>query len=342
LKGTKVPEWRIRMKTYFVTGGAGFIGTNFIKYLFESYGDDVRVINYDKLTYAGKREWLEEFEEKENYRFVQGDILDEELLTTIFKEEQIDYVVHMAAESHVDRSLQSDDEFFQTNVIGTRMLYHVIHNIWKDEISDKRVLHVSTDEVYGELEESGLFMEDMPLHPNNPYSASKAGGEMIAISYHKTYGLPIVRTRCSNNFGPYQNEEKLIPKCIKKCLNHKKIPVYGDGKNMREWLFVKDHCIAMNTVLLTGELGEVYNIGSHQEMSALHIVTTILHYLKEHVDSSLSMDLIEFTEDRLGHDKRYAVDTNKIESNLGWTPKTDFEKGMAVTINWYLKEYGFR
>lgn len=330
------------MKTYFVTGGAGFIGTNFIKYLFESYGEDVRVINYDKLTYAGNREWLEEFEEKKNYRFVQGDILDEELLSKIFKEEQIDYVVHMAAESHVDRSLQSDIEFFQTNVIGTRVLYHVIHNTWGDDIGDKRILHVSTDEVYGELEESGQFMENMPLHPNNPYSASKAGGEMVAIAYHKTYGLPIVRTRCSNNFGPYQHEEKLIPKCIKSCLNHKKIPVYGDGQNIREWLFVKDHCIAMDAVLLTGELGEVYNIGSHHEMSALYIVTTILHYLKEHVDSSLSMDLIEFTEDRLGHDKRYAVNTSKIERTLDWTPKTDFKKGMAVTIDWYLKEYGFR
>ena len=199
------------MKTYFITGGAGFIGTNFIKHLFETYGEEVRVINYDKLTYAGNRKWLEEFEKKENYRFVQGDILDEERLTTIFNKEQIDYVVHLAAESHVDRSLESDIEFFQTNVLGTRMLYQVIHNVWKDDIRDKKILHVSTDEVYGELEETGQFMEHMPLHPNNPYSASKAGGEMVAIAYYKTYGLPIVRTRCSNNFGPYQHEEKLIP-----------------------------------------------------------------------------------------------------------------------------------
>ncbi len=330
------------MKTYFITGGAGFIGTNFIKHLFETYGEEVRVINYDKLTYAGNRKWLEEFEKKENYRFVQGDILDEERLTTIFNKEQIDYVVHLAAESHVDRSLESDIEFFQTNVLGTRMLYQVIHNVWKDDIRDKKILHVSTDEVYGELEETGQFMEHMPLHPNNPYSASKAGGEMVAIAYYKTYGLPIVRTRCSNNFGPYQHEEKLIPKCIKHCLNHKKIPVYGDGNNIREWLFVKDHCKAMDIVLLTGKLGEVYNIGSHQEMRALSIVTTIINYLQEHVDSSITMDLVEFTKDRLGHDKRYAVDTNKIERNLSWTPNTNFEEGIAATIDWYLKEYGFR
>ena len=329
------------MKTYFITGGAGFIGTNFIKYLIESYGEKVRIINYDKLTYAGNREWLKKLEKKDNYRFVQGDILDEELLTTIFKEEQIDYVVHLAAESHVDRSLESDVEFFQTNVLGTRMLYQVIHNIWRDDIGDKRILHVSTDEVYGELEEFGQFIEHMPLHPNNPYSASKAGGEMIAMAYHKTYGLPIVRTRCSNNFGPYQHEEKLIPKCIKNCLNHQKIPVYGDGKNIREWLFVKDHCIAMNEVLVSGKLGEVYNISSHQEISVLSIVTTIIGYLKEHVDPSISMNLVEFTKDRLGHDRRYAVDTDKIERNLGWTPKTGFEDGMAVTIDWYRKEYKF-
>lgn len=329
----------VSMKTYFITGGAGFIGTNYIKYLMETYGKEVRIINYDKLTYAGNRRWLEEFEEKENYRFVQGDLLDEELLTTVFMEEQIDYVVHLAAESHVDRSLHSDAIFFQTNVLGTRMLYQVIHNIWGDEINNKKILHVSTDEVYGDLEETGQFIEHMPLHPNNPYSASKVGGEMIAIAYHKTYGLPIVRTRCSNNFGPYQHEEKLIPKCIKNCLNHQKIPVYGDGKNIREWLFVKDHCIALDMVLLRGDFGEVYNIGSHQEVSALSIVSTIIEYLKEHVDSSISMELVEFTVDRLGHDKRYAVDFDKIERNLGWAPKTDLKNGMAVTIDWYLKEH---
>lgn len=327
------------MKTYLVTGGAGFIGSNFIHYMFKKY-EDIKILNLDKLTYAGNLENLKELESNTNYVFVQADICDKEAVEKIFNEYDIDYVVNFAAESHVDRSIREPEVFVKTNVLGTVNLLNVTKNAW--EIEDgfkegKKYLQVSTDEVYGSLDETGYFKETTPLDPHSPYSSSKTGADLMVKAYFDTYRMPVNITRCSNNYGPYQFPEKLIPLLINNCLNHKPLPVYGDGMNIRDWLYVEDHCKAIDMVINNGKLGEVYNIGGHNERTNIHIVKTVISYLNENVDKSITEDLIKYVEDRKGHDRRYGIDPTKIKEELGWEPETSFEDGIEMTIKWYLE-----
>ena len=307
-----------------VTGGAGFIGSNFIHYLLEKY-PGYYIINYDKLTYAGNLENLVAIQESNNYKFVQGDILNKELLEYVVTTFEVDVIVNFAAESHVDRSITNSSEFVITNVLGTQILLEVAkkHSL--------RFIQISTDEVYGTLGPTGYFTEDTPLSPNSPYSASKASSDFLVRSYHETFGLNINITRCSNNYGPYQFPEKLIPLMIINAIKGKPLPVYGDGQNIRDWLHVKDHCSAIDLVIHKGKSGEVYNIGGHNERTNIVIVEHILETL------GLSKKLITFVPDRLGHDYRYAIDSSKIQSELGWKPIYSFEEGIKETISWYLK-----
>lgn len=310
------------MTKVLITGGAGFIGSNFVKYMLEKY-PDYEIVNLDALTYCGNLENLEDIEGNPNYTFVKGDIQDEELVDSLVKD--TDYIVHFAAESHVDRSIEDPQIFIKTNIIGTQVLLDAAkkHNI-------KKFLQVSTDEVYGSLGKEGYFTEESPLQANSPYSASKAGADLMVRAYGETFGLPINITRCSNNYGPYQFPEKLIPLMISNALEDKELPVYGDGKNIRDWLHVYDHCTAIDLVLHNGKLGEVYNIGGHNEKENIEIVKLILKELGK------SESLIKFVKDRLGHDRRYAIDSTKITEELGWKPKYTFETGIIETINWYL------
>jgi dTDP-glucose 4,6-dehydratase len=312
------------MMNVLVTGGAGFIGSNFINYILEER-DDFNIINLDKLTYAGNLENLVLSESKKNYHFIKGDIINAELVTYLFQKYEIKYVINFAAESHVDRSILGSEVFFRSNVLGTNVLLEASR---KFEV--KKFLQISTDEVYGSLDAEGLFTEDTPLHPNSPYSASKASADMMALSFHHTYGLPVVITRCSNNYGPFQFPEKLIPLMIINTLNNKKLPVYGDGMNVRDWIYVIDHNRAVEAVFENGKDGEVYNIGASTEMPNIKIVELILKELGK------SEDMIEYVKDRPGHDRRYAIDSTKIESELGWKPEYNFEDAVSQTINWYL------
>ena len=307
-----------------VTGGAGFIGSNFIRYILDKYSD-YRVINLDKLTYAGNLENLTGIDKDPRYAFEKGDICDKTRAQMCVVRYEIDMIVHFAAESHVDRSILGASEFVQTNVVGTNVLLEVVK-----ELKIKRFLQVSTDEVYGSLGDSGLFTEETPLHPNSPYSASKASADMLALAYHHTFGLPIVVTRCSNNYGPYQFPEKLIPLMIANALNDKPLPVYGDGMNVRDWLHVKDHCSAIDTVLHRGRTGEVYNVGGNNEKPNIEIIKLILQNLNK------PESLITYVKDRLGHDRRYAIDSSKIQKEVGWKPAYTFERGIAETIQWYV------
>jgi len=307
-----------------VTGGAGFIGSNFIRYILDKYSD-YRVINLDKLTYAGNLENLTGIDKDPRYAFEKGDICDKTRVQMCVVRYEIDMIVHFAAESHVDRSILGASEFVQTNVVGINVLLEVVK-----ELKIKRFLQVSTDEVYGSLGDSGLFTEETPLHPNSPYSASKASADMLALAYHHTFGLPIVMTRCSNNYGPYQFPEKLIPLMIANALNDKPLPVYGDGMNVRDWLHVKDHCSAIDTVLHKGRIGEVYNIGGNNEKPNIEIIKLILQNLNK------PESLITYVKDRLGHDRRYAIDSSKIQKAVGWKPAYTFERGIAETIQWYV------
>ena len=306
-----------------VTGGAGFIGSNFIHYMVERYPEYV-IVNLDKLTYAGNLENLKKLEDEANYRFVKGDILDRDLLAPIFAE-GLDAVINFAAESHVDRSILEPDVFVKTNILGTQVLLDLAkqHGVQK-------YLQVSTDEVYGTLGSEGLFSESTPLAPNSPYSSSKAGADLLVRAYHETFGLPVNITRCSNNYGPYQFPEKLIPLMIKNALEDKPLPVYGDGSNVRDWLHVEDHCRAIDLVLHKGKNGEVYNVGGNNERTNIQIVRTILDYLEK------PESLIRYVEDRLGHDKRYAIDATKLQDELGWEPVYTFDVGIKQTIEWYL------
>lgn len=326
------------MKTILVTGGAGFIGSNFVRLMLEKYSD-YRVINLDALTYAGNLESLEGIEEGRNYRFVKGSITDRALIENLFKKEEIDYLVNFAAESHVDRSIEDPEIFINTNVLGTQVLLDTAKKAWmtgNDEFGypvykdGVKYLQVSTDEVYGTLGKTGMFTETTPLAPNSPYSASKASADMIVRAYSETFKMPINITRCSNNYGPYQFPEKLIPLMIANCLNEKDLPVYGDGMQIRDWLHVKDHCEAIDTVLHTGKLGEVYNVGGNNEKANIEIVKIIISTLGK------SEDLIKYVTDRLGHDRRYAIDNTKITTELGWAPKYTFEQGIKETIEWYI------
>ncbi len=311
------------MKKILVTGGAGFIGSNYINTILSS-SDDI-VVNLDKLTYAGNLENLKEVETKSNYYFVKGDICNSELVDHLFVKYKFTHVVNFAAESHVDRSILGSEIFFKTNVIGTNVLLEAAkrHGI-------EKFLQVSTDEVYGSLGAEGLFTETTPLSPNSPYSSSKASADMMALSFFHTYGLPVVITRCSNNYGQLQFPEKLIPLMIINALNNKKLPIYGDGMNVRDWIYVIDHNKAVDLVLEKGKVGEVYNIGASKEMPNIEIVKIILNKLGK------GEELIEYVKDRLGHDRRYAIDSSKIQNELGWSPEFDFENAIEKTINWYL------
>jgi len=314
-----------RMKNILVTGGAGFIGSNFIHYLMQRW-PEYRIVNYDALTYAGNLENLKGVDLSPRYYFEKGDICDKENVGKIFQKYSIDAVVHFAAESHVDRSILGPAVFVQTNVLGTTILLEAAR-----QFGVQRFVHVSTDEVYGSLGTSGKFSESTPLHPNSPYSASKASSDLLALAYFHTFQTPVTVTRCSNNYGPYQFPEKLIPLMIANALNDMPLPVYGDGLNVRDWLFVEDHCSALDAVLHNGKNGETYNIGGNNEKQNIEIVKMILLELGK-PDS-----LISFVEDRLGHDRRYAIDADKIKRDLGWEPGHAFEKGIHETIQWYLK-----
>lgn len=327
------------MKTYFITGGAGFIGGNFILNLMKS--GQAKVINYDKLTYAGNLDTLSSVESNPDYKFIQGDICDREKLTEIFESNEIDFVVHFAAESHVDRSIDAPGDFIQTNVIGTFELLETARKFVteKNQRSNFRFLHVSTDEVYGSLGETGLFTEETPYAPNSPYAASKASSDHLVRSYHKTFGLPVLTTNCSNNYGPYQFPEKLLPLMIYNALKGDPLPIYGDGKQVRDWLFVEHHCKAILQVLGKGKLGQVYNIGGHNEKTNLEVVHTLCEILDELVPDSKfrpHKNLIKYVTDRPGHDRRYAIDASKIQNQLGWNPQESFETGLRKTVKWYL------
>lgn len=335
------------MKTYLVTGGAGFIGSNFIHYMLKKYGEEISVINVDKLTYAGNLENLKECDEKKNYKFIRADICNRELMQNIFRENEIDYVVHFAAESHVDRSIREPEVFAKTNVLGTVNLLNCAKEAWKNGegyLEGKKFLHVSTDEVYGSLEEKDTFFyETTPLDPHSPYSASKASSDFMVKAYVDTYRFPANITRCSNNYGPYQFPEKLIPLMINNALHGKNLPVYGDGKNVRDWLYVEDHAKAIDMVIKKGMAGEIYNVGGHNEKENIEIIKIILSTLRELLPEgderkrNISEELITFVEDRKGHDRRYAIAPDKIKTEIGWEPETCFADGIRKTVKWYLE-----
>ncbi|BAK44111.1 dTDP-glucose 4,6-dehydratase [Eggerthella sp. YY7918] len=331
------------MKTYFVTGGAGFIGSNFVLYMMEKY-DDIRIVNVDALTYAGNLENLQSIEGDRRHIFVQADIRDKAKMEELFLAYQPDYVVNFAAESHVDRSIETPEVFADTNVIGTVTLLNVAKAAWEKpdgNFGKRKFLQVGTDEVYGSLpldEPDTFFREDTPLNPHSPYSASKAAADMFVKAYGDTYGFPVNITRCSNNYGPFQFPEKLIPLMINNALHHKGLPVYGDGLNVRDWLYVEDHCKAIDMVLSQGRLGEVYNIGGHNERPNIFIVKKIIEECAQAVDDiRITEDLITYVEDRKGHDRRYGIAPDKIKADLGWYPETAFEVGIVKTIQWYLE-----
>ncbi|WLP59415.1 dTDP-glucose 4,6-dehydratase [Bacillus pumilus] len=313
-------------KSYLITGGAGFIGLNFVKLLLQE--TDVRLTVFDKLTYASHPEEMDELLKLSHFRFIQGDITLQHELDQAF-DEVYDAIIHFAAESHVDRSIESAELFIQTNVLGT---YRMLEAVLKGKA--KKLIHISTDEVYGDLElNDPAFTEQTPLSPNNPYSASKASSDLLVKSYIHTHQLPAMITRCSNNYGPHQHEEKLIPTIIRKAINGEKIPIYGDGKQIRDWLYVEDHARAVKQVLENGTAGQVYNIGGGNEKTNLDLTKTILTQL------GISHDRIAFVEDRKGHDRRYAIDASKLKRELGWTQETSFEAGIEKTINWYRAKY---
>lgn len=310
------------MTKILITGGAGFIGSNFVKYMIDKYSE-YEIINLDALTYCGNLENLKDIENKDNYAFIKGDIRDKTIIDDLIS--KVDYVINFAAESHVDRSIVDPEIFIKSNILGTQILLNAAK-----EHKIKKYIQISTDEVYGTLGKTGYFTENTPLKPNSPYSASKASADLITRAYFETFDLPMNITRCSNNYGPYQFPEKLIPLMISNTLENKKLPIYGDGKNIRDWLHVHDHCRAIDLVLHEGKLGEVYNIGGNNEKQNIEIVKLILNEL------SRDESLIEFVKDRLGHDRRYAIDSSKIQSELGWKPKYTFKSGIKETIQWYL------
>lgn len=327
------------MKTYLVTGGAGFIGSNFIIYMLKNF-KDIKIINLDSLTYAGNLNNLKEVESDENYHFIHGDIRDNFLVNKIFEDFKVDYVVNFAAESHVDRSIEDPETFVKTNVLGTLNLLNCAKKAWYVDgkwKEGKRFHQVGTDEVYGSLGETGYFTENTSLDPHSPYSASKASSDLMVKAYFDTFQMPITITRCSNNYGPFQFPEKLIPLLINNAINHKALPIYGDGLNVRDWLYVEDHCKAIDMVINNGTIGEVYNVGGHNERKNIEIVKEVIEYLNREYDNTITEELITYVEDRKGHDRRYGIDPSKIKAELGWYPETSFEKGIIKTIKWYLK-----
>lgn len=334
------------MKTILVTGGAGFIGSNFVPYFVEN-NPDYHLVNLDLLTYAGNLQNLSEVEHHPNYTFVQGDICDSGFIASLFEKYQFHDVIHFAAESHVDNSITGPEAFVKTNVLGTFNLLDSARKLWmngpnnyKSGFENSRFHHVSTDEVYGTLGETGLFEETTPYAPNSPYSASKAGSDLIVRSYFHTYNMNVVTTNCSNNYGPKQHNEKLIPTIIRKAISGDNIPIYGDGKNVRDWLYVLDHCSGIELAFKKGKSGETYNIGGRNERNNLYIVETVCNLLNElkPKTSGVYQDQISFVKDRPGHDLRYAIDATKIENELGWRADENFETGIRKTVAWYLSQ----
>ncbi|WP_041082054.1 dTDP-glucose 4,6-dehydratase [Thermotoga profunda] len=327
--------------TVLVTGCCGFIGSNFVYYYLERYKDR-KIIGLDKLTYAGNLDNLSKLsdDQKERFVFIKSDINNTELVEHIFQTYDIDVVVNFAAESHVDRSIYTPRVFLETNVLGVQNLLDVARKYWKSEQgwkSGKRFVQISTDEVYGSLGPTGRFTESTPLSPRSPYSASKAAADMLVLAYYETYGMPVNVTRCSNNYGPYQFPEKLIPLMIISAKDHKPLPVYGDGKNVRDWIHVRDHCNAIDKVIQQGKVGEIYNIGAENERENIWIVKKIIELVREETgDEEINESLIRYVKDRPGHDRRYAIDSGKIRRELGWQPEIDFEEGLKDTVRWYL------
>lgn len=334
------------MKNILLTGTAGFIGSNFVPYFLDKYSE-YNLINIDLLTYAGNLENLKECEKNPRFKFIKGDICNRELVEFIFKEFDISGIIHFAAESHVDNSIKNPEAFIKTNVNGTFTLLDVAYKYWmnkpfayKDEYKNARFHHISTDEVYGTLGETGLFSETTPYAPNSPYSSSKASSDMIVRAYHETYGLNTIITNCSNNYGPKQHDEKLIPTIIRNALANKPIPIYGDGKNIRDWLYVLDHCKGIDIAYHKGKAGQTYNIGGKNERTNLEIVARICEILDELLPKNESYkNLLTFVEDRAGHDRRYAIDASKIENELGWKANETFDSGIVKTVEWYVKKY---
>lgn len=332
--------------TILVTGGAGFIGSNFIIYYLKKQ-PLVKIVNIDKLTYAGQLSNLKEIEHHKNHIFIEGDICDRTLIERLFKEYDFNGVIHFAAESHVDNSIESPYEFINTNVVGTFNLLDIAKNYWMSSLNQvllnhitSRFLHISTDEVFGSLGEDGLFTEKTPYAPNSPYSASKASSDFIVRSYFHTFGLNVVTTNCSNNYGPKQHDEKLIPTIIRKALRGESIPIYGDGKNIRDWLYVEDHCKGIDLVFSSGIAGETYNIGGKNERNNFYIANTTCDILDELLPKNTSYkEQITFVKDRPGHDYRYAIDASKIEKTLDWKAEETFESGIRKTIQWYINKY---
>lgn len=335
------------MKSILVTGGAGFIGSNFVPYMVSKY-PDYKIINLDKLTYAGNLNNLKECENAANYMFVKGDICDRPLIEKLFKDNDIRGVVHFAAESHVDNSITGPQAFIETNVLGTFTLLDVARNYWMSAphqfragYEDCRFHHISTDEVYGALGETGYFTEKTPYDPSSPYSSSKASSDMIVRAYHRTYGMNVTVSNCSNNYGPKQHPEKLIPKIISNALSGKNIPIYGDGKNVRDWLYVLDHCKAIDLIYHNGKSGETYNIGGHNEKNNLEIVEAICSILDQkrpQANGKPYKDLVVFVKDRPGHDRRYAIDATKLTNQLHWKADENFASGIVKTVEWYLNK----
>lgn len=334
------------MKNLLLTGTAGFIGSNFVPYFLEKYKDYI-LINLDLLTYAGRLENLKECRNNPRLKFIKGDICNQELVQFLFEEYNIQGVIHFAAESHVDNSIKNPEIFIQTNINGTFNLLNIACKHWmerpfvyKEKYQNCRFHHISTDEVYGTLGESGFFTENTPYAPNSPYSASKASSDMLVRSYHETYGLNTIITNCSNNYGPKQHDEKLIPTIIRNALAGNKIPIYGDGKNIRDWLYVLDHCKGIDLAYHNGKSGQTYNIGGRNERTNLQIAYKVCELLDQYKSKDISYkEQIAFVEDRAGHDKRYAIDASKIENELGWKADENFDTGIVKTIEWYLKKY---
>ena len=339
-------ENSLKQRNILVTGGAGFIGSNFISFMINKYDDIAILVNFDKLTYAADLKNLDSVSSSDKYKLIEGDICDAELVSSVFKEHRINEVYHFAAESHVDNSISGPREFINTNIVGTFNLLQAAYQLWMDspfavrtEYSSARFLHVSTDEVYGSLGDRGLFTEDTPYSPNSPYSASKASSDFIVRSYHHTFGMNVVTTNCSNNYGPNQHSEKFIPTIIKKAIKLESIPVYGNGKNIRDWLYVEDHCLGIDLVFRLGKSAETYNIGGSNEKTNIEICEQICNILDQKVprsDGKRYFDLVDFVSDRHGHDFRYAIDASKISNELGWSATETFESAIIKTVDHYL------
>ncbi len=326
------------MKTILITGGAGFIGSHVVRLFVEKY-PEYKIVNLDKLTYAGNLNNLKDIEDNANYEFVKGDIVDDDFIQKLFEERRFDGVIHLAAESHVDRSISNPTEFVYTNVIGTVNLLNAAKHIWKDDFSDKLFYHISTDEVYGSLGEEGMFTEETSYDPHSPYSASKASSDHFVRAYLDTFGLPTVISNCSNNYGSFQFPEKLIPLFIHNIKNNKPLPVYGKGENVRDWLWVVDHARAIDVIFHKGKVGETYNIGGFNEWTNIDLIKVMCRKMDEKLGRPIgeSEKLITYVKDRAGHDLRYAIDATKIKQELGWEPSLQFEEGIEKTIDWYLK-----